>query len=162
MSIPFFAIHGNHDDPQGVGKDRTLSPLDLLSVAGLLNYFGRLVLPSESASAKRRTSGTTDDALIALRPILLRKGETHIGLYGMGNMKDERISHELRERHVCMFRPAENPDQWFNILTVHQNRCVLSLSIYTARHTTLARLFQRAPLMTRYILSFGVTSTNSG
>ena len=91
MSIPFFSIHGNHDDPQGLGEEGSLSALDILSAAGLLNYFGRMTLPGSNASRKRPSS--TSSPLLALRPVLLRKGNTHIALYGMGNMKDERISH---------------------------------------------------------------------
>ena len=59
---------------------------------------------------------------MALRPVLLRKGTTRLALYGMGNIKDERIAHELRERHVYMYRPAEAMDEWFQILVLHQNR----------------------------------------
>ena len=31
-------IHGNHDDPTGEGN---LSAIDILSTAGLVNYFGK-------------------------------------------------------------------------------------------------------------------------
>lgn len=30
VSIPVFSIHGNHDDPQGLGQDGSLSALDIL------------------------------------------------------------------------------------------------------------------------------------
>ena len=42
VDIPLFVIHGNHDDPSldGTNVSSTLSPLDVLSTAGLLNYFG--------------------------------------------------------------------------------------------------------------------------
>ena len=101
VSIPFFSIHGNHDDPQGLGEEGSLSALDILSAAGLLNYFGRLALPGSHASRKRPSS--TSSPMLALRPVLLRKGNTRIALYGLGNMKDERISHELMEKHVFMY-----------------------------------------------------------
>jgi double-strand break repair protein MRE11 len=38
ISMPVFIIHGNHDDPSG---DNKYSALDILSSAGLLNYFGK-------------------------------------------------------------------------------------------------------------------------
>ncbi len=41
VEIPVFSIHGNHDDPQGLGPDGALSALDILSTAGLVNYFGK-------------------------------------------------------------------------------------------------------------------------
>lgn len=38
ISLPIFIIHGNHDDPAGDGQ---YSALDILSTAGLINYFGK-------------------------------------------------------------------------------------------------------------------------
>lgn len=40
MGLPVFTIHGNHDDP--AGQD-SLSAVDILSEAGLVNYFGKHV-----------------------------------------------------------------------------------------------------------------------
>lgn len=120
VSIPVFSIHGNHDDPQGSGYHRALSALDLLSAGGLINYFGRVDLVSESEPQSGDKRGSLDTCTI--RPILLRKGDTKIALYGMGNVKDERLNYELRANHVRMLRPVEDPDSWFNILVVHQNR----------------------------------------
>lgn len=136
VSMPVFCIHGNHDDPQGVGEDGSLSALDVLSAAGLLNYFGQVRLPSASHTRKRRADDAAD-GLIPLRPILLRKGDTRIALYGLGNLKDERLTHELRERHVCMYRPAEDTDAWFNILALHQNRYVARLTQCAAQYPRL-------------------------
>lgn len=133
VSIPFFAIHGNHDDPQGTSEDGSLSALDILSAAGLLNYFGRVSLPGSDASRKR-TSASSAANMLALRPVLFRKGDTRICLYGMGNIKDERIAHELREGHVCMYRPAEAMDEWFEILALHQNRASHNPNAYVPEH----------------------------
>ena len=38
--LQVFIIHGNHDDPAGHGN---YSALDMLSTAGLVNYFGKHV-----------------------------------------------------------------------------------------------------------------------
>lgn len=127
VAIPVFSIHGNHDDPQGIGAEGALSAVDLLSVTGLTNYFGKVELPSSDALAKRQASqapskGGLSDVGIRIRPILLRKGATKIALYGMGNIKDERMHYELRNNRVRMYRPSEDPDGWFNILAIHQNR----------------------------------------
>jgi double-strand break repair protein MRE11 len=40
VGLPVFTIHGNHDDPAGTDN---LSAVDMLSAAGLLNYFGKVV-----------------------------------------------------------------------------------------------------------------------
>ena len=41
VGLPIFSIHGNHDDPTREGGVEALAALDLLSVANMLNYFGR-------------------------------------------------------------------------------------------------------------------------
>ena len=68
------------------------------------------------------TKDETEDATgIAVRPVLLRKGHTLLGLYGIGNVKDQRMNVELSKGRVRMFMPRNKQD-WFNILLVHQNR----------------------------------------
>ncbi|PWN37275.1 DNA repair exonuclease [Meira miltonrushii] len=127
VAIPVFSIHGNHDDPQGVGPEGALSAVDLLSISGLMNYFGKVELPSADDVAKKGSTqapakGGLSDVGIRIRPVLLQKGDTKIALYGMGNIKDERMNFELRSNRVRMYRPREDPDDWFNILAIHQNR----------------------------------------
>ncbi|CBQ69662.1 related to MRE11-DNA repair and meiotic recombination protein [Sporisorium reilianum SRZ2] len=127
VGIPVFSIHGNHDDPQGVGETGALSALDLLSVSGLINYFGKIELPSDdaaasSSAARTARGGAFQEKGIRIKPVLLQKGHTKLALYGMGNIKDERMHFELRANRVRMYRPQEDPDSWFNILCVHQNR----------------------------------------
>lgn len=94
-------------------QEGALCALDVLSVTGLLNYMGKTDLPMSDADAP--TTG------IAVRPVLLRKGNTHLGMYGIGNVKDARMHFELRSNRVRMFMP-KNKDEWFNILLLHQNR----------------------------------------
>ncbi|KAH7882901.1 Metallo-dependent phosphatase-like protein [Phlebopus sp. FC_14] len=113
VGIPVFSIHGNHDDPQGAGPEGALCALDVLSVSGLLNYMGKIDLPVSDTDAQ----GTG----IAIKPVLLRKGTTYLGLYGVGNVKDQRMHFELRSNRVRMYMPR-NKDEWFNILLLHQNR----------------------------------------
>ncbi|KAI9183278.1 meiotic recombination [Blastocladiella emersonii ATCC 22665] len=102
VSMPLFSIHGNHDDPSGDG----LAALDLLSVSGLVNYFGR--------------QREVDDILIT--PVLLRKGITSLALYGLGNVRDERLHRTFLKKKVKMLRPIEGTDDWFNLFVIHQNR----------------------------------------
>ncbi|KYQ93419.1 DNA repair exonuclease [Tieghemostelium lacteum] len=103
ISLPIFSIHGNHDDPTGEGG---LAALDLLSVSNLVNYFGK--------------SDDIDD--ISIYPLLLGKGDTKIAIYGLGNIRDERLYRTFSKQKVKMMRPVENTDDWFNILVLHQNR----------------------------------------
>jgi double-strand break repair protein MRE11 len=84
----------------------------MLSVAGLVNYIGKVELPLSDVPADG----------IAVRPVLLRKGNTHLGLYGIGNVKDARMHFELRSNRVRMYMPKDKSD-WFNLLLLHQNRC---------------------------------------
>ncbi|GAA5999486.1 MRX complex nuclease subunit [Rhodotorula paludigena] len=117
VGLPVFSIHGNHDDPQGVGAEGALCALDVLSASGLINYFGRMELPGQA----------TDDAEaledgLKVKPVLLQKGDTKLALYGMGNIRDDRFVFELTNRRINLYRPAQDPDDWFNILLVHQNR----------------------------------------
>ncbi|WVQ79525.1 DNA repair protein (mre11) [Cryptococcus sp. DSM 104549] len=120
IAIPVFSIHGNHDDPQGTGPEGALCALDVLSVSGLLNYFGKVDLSADDNNANE-----DPDKGIRIKPVLLRKGESYLGLYGVGNVKDARMHYELRSNRVKMYMPAGGDvadDNWFNILLVHQNR----------------------------------------
>ncbi|KAI5362669.1 putative DNA double-strand break repair protein Mre11 [Septoria linicola] len=102
VAIPVFSIHGNHDDPSGEGH---LAALDILHAAGLLNYYGR----------------TPESDNIHVKPVLLQKGQTKLALYGMSNVRDERLFRTFRDEHVKFYRPSRNTGDWFNIMSVHQN-----------------------------------------
>lgn len=102
IAIPIFSIHGNHDDPSGEGH---LAALDLLQVSGLLNYYGR----------------TPESDNIEIKPVLLQKGRTKLALYGMSNVRDERLYRTFRDGKVKFFQPSIQKEDWFNLLSVHQN-----------------------------------------
>ncbi|CAE8638985.1 unnamed protein product [Polarella glacialis] len=78
VETPLFMIHGNHDDP---GGDSNLAAGSLLEVAGLANCFGR--------------SEDLED--IVVKPILIRKGQSQIAIYGLGNIRDERLNRAFQE-----------------------------------------------------------------
>lgn len=103
ISIPVFSIHGNHDDPAGDGN---LCALDLLSVCGFVNYFGR--------------APSIDD--ITVSPILMQKGSVKVALYGLGSIRDERLHRTFLNHNVKMLRPKQDPESWFNVFVLHQNR----------------------------------------
>lgn len=102
VSYPILSIHGNHDDPVGQGS---ISSLDILSISGLVNYFGKW----------------TDYTHVNISPVLMQKGATRLALYGLSHLKDQRLSRLLEEKKVEMDRPDESLD-WFNLLVLHQNR----------------------------------------
>ncbi|KAL8949133.1 MAG: hypothetical protein Q9222_004731 [Ikaeria aurantiellina] len=102
ISIPVFSIHGNHDDPSGEGH---FAALDLLQASGLVNYFGR----------------TPESDNIQIKPVLLQKGVTKLALYGMSNVRDERLFRTFRDGKVRFFQPGTQKQDWFNLMTVHQN-----------------------------------------
>ncbi|KAJ1643863.1 meiotic recombination, partial [Coemansia asiatica] len=103
ISLPVFSIHGNHDDPSGHGN---LSAMDMLAVSGLVNYFGK----------------QTEVENIRVSPVLLRKGDTRLALYGLGNIRDERLHRTIARKHMTMCQPSEDTDRWFNLMVLHQNR----------------------------------------
>ncbi|MCJ1413977.1 meiotic recombination [Xylographa parallela] len=102
VAIPVFSIHGNHDDPSGEGH---LAALDLLQISGLVNYYGR----------------TPESDNILIKPVLLQKGGTKLALYGMSNVRDERLFRTFRDGKVKFFQPGTQKGDWFNIMSVHQN-----------------------------------------
>jgi len=119
VDLPIFAIHGNHDDPTRDGGTDTdmLAALDLLSVSNLVNYFG--------------TVDQVDNVNIS--PILINKGTTNVALYGMGNLRDERLNRMWQSKKVRFLKPKENENDdhnevqfekspFFNIFALHQNR----------------------------------------
>ncbi|OWB71817.1 hypothetical protein B5S31_g1512 [[Candida] boidinii] len=102
VSIPLFGISGNHDDATG---DDLLSPMDVLSISGLLNYFGKV---------------TQNDSL-NITPLLFKKGSTKLALYGLSNVRDERLYKTFRDSKVQFSRPNIETNSWFNLMCVHQN-----------------------------------------
>ncbi|EAS28599.2 DNA repair protein (mre11) [Coccidioides immitis RS] len=102
VAIPVFSIHGNHDDPSGEGH---LAALDILQMSGLLNYYGR----------------TPESDNIQVKPVLLQKGRTKLALYGLSNVRDERLFRTFRDGKVKFFRPSIQQGDWFNLMSVHQN-----------------------------------------
>ena len=107
ISLPYFAIHGNHDDPsrEGTGCD-ALSALDILASSNMVNYFGK----SERVDT------------IDVRPVLIKKKGVIVAMYGIGAIRDERFNRMWRDGKVSFVRPPDDNDTYFNILVIHQNR----------------------------------------
>lgn len=103
VAIPVFSIHGNHDDPTEEGR---YAALDLLQMSGFVNYFGK----------------TPESDNISVKPVLLQKGGTKLALYGLSNVRDERLFRTFRDHKVRFFQPSVQKNDWFNLMAVHQNQ----------------------------------------
>ena len=99
ISLPIFTIHGYHDDPTGPGS---LSVIDILSTNGLVNYFGK--------------SSQVDK--VEVDPVVLRKGDNTVALYGLGAMRNERLYRTFSQNNVTL----QTEEEAFNLFIIHQNR----------------------------------------
>ena len=115
IAMPVFSIHGNHDDPSGLGG---FSCLDSLHSTGLINYFGRINNLEE----------------VDVTPLLITKGTAKLALYGMSSIKDERLHRLFRSKKVNFFRDDSDPESWFNLLVLHQNRVRHGPTSYIPEH----------------------------
>ncbi|CAI2189894.1 8209_t:CDS:2, partial [Funneliformis geosporum] len=102
IALPVFSIHGNHDDPTGAKR---VGPLDLLSSSGLINYFGK--------------NNKVDD--IEVYPITIEKGSIKMNIFGIGNVRDERLHRSFINDQVTWCEP-DNIKDYFNLMVIHQNR----------------------------------------
>ena len=80
-----------------------------------MNYFGKHVLTG---------SGT---GKIKIKPVLMRKGNTKLALYGLGYIRDARLHQMFSIKgNVEWARPEDKPGfsskSWFNTMLIHQNR----------------------------------------
>lgn len=87
-------------------------------MSGLLNYYGR----------------TPESDNINIKPVLLQKGQTKLALYGMSNVRDERLFRTFRDGHVKFFQPSVQSGHWFNIMSVHQNHHAYTETNYLPEH----------------------------
>ena len=88
--------------------------MDLLQISGLVNYYGR----------------TPESDNILIKPVLLQKGQTKLALYGMSNVRDERLFRTFRDGKVRFFQPGTQKGDWFNVMSVHQNQYIIPKYVY--------------------------------
>lgn len=87
-------------------------------MSGLINYYGR----------------TPESDNIHVKPVLLQKGNTKLALYGLSNVRDERLYRTFREGGVKFFRSDTQKDDWFNLCSIHQNRHAYTDNGYIPEH----------------------------
>lgn len=109
ISLPVVSIHGNHDDPTKDGvKGEPLAALDLLSACNLVNYIGK------------------NDNLeeIEVKPLLFKKEDCFVAIYGVGNIRDERMNRLWKSKKFLFVQPTEEQgrSKFHCILVIHQNR----------------------------------------
>ncbi|KAK7206668.1 double-strand break repair protein mus-23 [Myxozyma melibiosi] len=125
VAIPVVAISGNHDDAGGVyiilsilhlyknnannvppTQGGGLSALDILSASGLVNHIGKI----------------RENDNIVLAPLVFKKGDTKLAIYGMESVREERLHRTFRDHKVKFMRPdAYRDDEYFNLMALHQN-----------------------------------------
>ncbi|XP_008550619.1 double-strand break repair protein MRE11 [Microplitis demolitor] len=101
VGLPIFTVHGNHDNP----SFEYTSTLDILAASGLVNYFGK----------------STDLSHLTVSPMVFRKGDTYVAIYGISFIGDQRLSRLFKNGLVTFLRP-KNIEHCVNILVLHQNR----------------------------------------
>lgn len=62
--------------------------MDVLSATGLVNYFGKW----------------TDLTRVVIPPLILKKRNTHVALYGLSYINDQRLSKLYRDEKVRLFQ----------------------------------------------------------
>ena len=146
-----FTLHGRQLMIAYGCQEGHLAALDLLQVSGLVNYYGR----------------TPESDNIIVKPVLLQKGHTKLALYGMSNVRDERLYRTFRDGKVKFFQPNVQKDSWFNLMSLHQNQYVsfpVSRVYLTQKNTVMLILkpdtFQRTSFRDLWTSSFGATSTS--
>lgn len=66
----------------------TIGSMDVLSATGFVNYFGKW----------------TDLTRVVIPPIILKKRDTHIALYGLSYINDQRLSRLYRDEKVYLLQ----------------------------------------------------------
>lgn len=93
--------------------------MDLLATSGLVNYFGKW----------------TDLTQVDIDPILIKKGETQLALYGLSHIHDNRLARLFNDSKVVLEAPDASTGKWFNLLVLHQNRADRGLKNFLPEDT---------------------------
>lgn len=84
----------------------------------MVNYFGKW----------------TDLTKVDIDPILIKKGDTQLAMYGLSHIHDNRLARLFTDSKVVMEAPDESSGAWFNLLVLHQNRADRGLKNFIPEH----------------------------
>lgn len=109
VGLPIFIVNGNHDYGNSTGTEN-VSILKILSNLKLINYLGNFNI--------------TDKEDLEVEPVILSKGSTRLNLYGLSNIKEERLNKLIRNNQLTFLTNDEVTPNGLNVLLLHQNRSV--------------------------------------
>lgn len=109
VGLPIFIVNGNHDYGNSTGTEN-VSILKILSNLKLINYLGNFNI--------------TDKEDLEVEPVILKKGSTRLNLYGLSNIKEERLNKLVRNNQLTFLTNDEVTPNGLNVLLIHQNRSV--------------------------------------
>ncbi|KAL6928413.1 hypothetical protein ACO0SA_003153 [Hanseniaspora valbyensis] len=107
VGLPIFIINGNHDYGNSIGTEN-VSILKILSNLKLINYLGNFNI--------------VDNEDVEVEPVILKKGTTQLNLYGLSNIKEERLNKLIRNNRLSFLTNDEVTPKGLNLLLLHQNR----------------------------------------
>ena len=107
VGLPIFIINGNHDYGNSIGTEN-VSILKILSNLKLINYLGNFNI--------------VDNEDVEVEPVILKKGNTQLNLYGLSNIKEERLNKLIRNNRLSFLTNDEVTPKGLNLLLLHQNR----------------------------------------
>ncbi|XBW37505.1 hypothetical protein QEN19_003086 [Hanseniaspora menglaensis] len=107
VGLPIFIINGNHDFGNSIGTEN-VSILKILSNLKLINYLGNYNIK--------------DKEDVEIEPVILTKGSTQLNLYGLSNIKEERLNKLIRSNRLTFLTNDELTPKGLNLLLLHQNR----------------------------------------
>lgn len=119
IGLPIFIINGNHDFGNSTGTEN-VSILKILSNLRLINYLGNFNI--------------TDKEDLEVEPVILSKGSTRLNLYGLSNIKEERLNKLIRNNQLSFLTNDEITSNGLNVLLLHQNRSLNLNKAYLNEH----------------------------
>ncbi|GAV26937.1 hypothetical protein PMKS-000398 [Pichia membranifaciens] len=129
VGMPLYAISGNHDDATG---EELLSPLDILSVAGLLNHYGRVIDNEQITDDIVADNASTDDE------------DGNVGAPVEGGEDDimDMITEKLDDKDLIMLTKKKVSEALETLLEHDEDRSVLNKFVQAEEEDHISLLQQ--------------------